>query len=138
MLISVHSRQILGVAACLLASACSGTTNWHSSKPAPIVLKAVSSFIAANGPAGVRFTVVDSAGNPVAEAAVPVDSTRLGQLSDKAGLVDIAPIPPGTYGLRVSKVGYRDVLITDVKVIEGHTTLLEPVRLTSTPVQLVF
>jgi hypothetical protein len=55
----------------------------------------------------VTGTVRDAAtGEPVVGATVSLDGTRLGAISGDSGQYGIADVPPGTYTVRVRRLGY--------------------------------
>ncbi len=71
----------------------------------------------------IRGRVIDeSTGAALVGANVIVVGTTLGAATDKQGDYYILQIPPGIYELRILMMGYRDVIVTDVKIISDHTT----------------
>ena len=65
-----------------------------------------------------------STGEPLYLVNVILVDTRLGASTDLEGYYTILNIPPGTYTVRASMLGYADVRITDVKVSIDFTTTL--------------
>lgn len=68
--------------------------------------------------------IVDPAGEPVVGAIVQIDGTTLGAAADLDGDYTILQIPPGTYRVRVSAVGYGAVTVEGVRVASNQTTTL--------------
>lgn len=63
-------------------------------------------------------------GEPLIGANVIVLGTSLGAATDLEGHFTILYVPPGTYNVQISSVGYRKVLIRDVRVYIDQTTNL--------------
>ena len=73
----------------------------------------------------IKGRVVDeSTGSALVGANVIVVGTTLGAATDLQGAYYILQVPPGIYQLRILMMGYRDVRVTDVKVMIDHTTPL--------------
>lgn len=66
----------------------------------------------------------ESTGSALVGANVIVVGTTLGAATDMQGEYYILQVPPGIYQLRILMMGYRDVRVTDVKVMTDHTTPL--------------
>jgi hypothetical protein len=65
----------------------------------------------------IAGTVIDkSTGDPLPGANVTLVGTMLGSAADVSGNYTILNVPPGTYELKVSVIGYTVVIITDVRV----------------------
>lgn len=75
----------------------------------------------------IRGTVADSAGNPLANAAVSVEGTTLRASSGAAGDYEIRGVPAGVQTVRVRLIGYRSesaqVTVTDTDVVTEDFTL---------------
>jgi hypothetical protein len=72
-----------------------------------LVISAPSSFGAPDA-GRVRGTVTDSTnGQPIPYANVTLKGTSLGASANSAGFYHISSVPPGTYTLMISQVGYR-------------------------------
>jgi outer membrane receptor protein involved in Fe transport len=70
--------------------------------------------------------VVDKeTGEPLIAANVLIVGTPLGAATDREGDYYIINIPPGTYSIRVSYMGYRAEVRTDVLVLVDKTTTLD-------------
>ena len=64
-------------------------------------------------------------GEPLAGVNVFLEGTSLGAASDIDGSYFILNIPPGTYNLKASYVGYAELTLTDVRVQIDLTTRLD-------------
>ncbi|MBI4429460.1 MAG: carboxypeptidase regulatory-like domain-containing protein, partial [Ignavibacteriales bacterium] len=58
-------------------------------------------------------------------ANIIVVGTTMGATTDPEGEYFIANIPPGVYSVKASYIGYRDVMVTDVRVHIDQTTELK-------------
>ncbi|HLA64198.1 MAG TPA: TonB-dependent receptor, partial [Rhodothermales bacterium] len=74
-----------------------------------------------------KFTghVLDEAGQPLVGATVFVVGTELGAAVDMNGEYVILRIPPGTFTVRVSSVGFQTQMIEGVRSISNQTTTLD-------------
>ncbi|MCX7985107.1 MAG: TonB-dependent receptor [Bacteroidetes bacterium] len=63
-------------------------------------------------------------GEPLIGANVMVIGTSLGAATDIEGRFTILYIPPGTYNVQVSCIGYRKLVIKDVRVFIDQTTTI--------------
>lgn len=70
----------------------------------------------------ISGTVLDESGHPLIGAAVMIEGTSMGGMTDSQGQVILADIPVGTYAVRASFVGYRPVVLTDVVVRSARST----------------
>jgi len=91
----------------------------------------------------IRGVVSDKQGNPVISADVYLEGTMLGSSTDRDGTYFIQNVPPGTYTLVASYLGYKTVKQT-VEVTAGKTVtqnftlipdalLMDAVVITGTP-----
>jgi hypothetical protein len=64
----------------------------------------------------------NSTGEPLIGANVIIQGTTLGAVADRSGKLIIINIPPGTYSVKVSFIGYETVLFENVKIIVDQTT----------------
>jgi len=69
--------------------------------------------------------VRDQNKSPLPGATVAVLNQPFGAISDATGLYNIINVPPGTYSLRVTFIGYESLTIEDVNVSADHTTDVE-------------
>lgn len=69
--------------------------------------------------------VVDPKGQPLTGANVIVPEARKGAATDADGYYNILDVPPGTYVVKVSLIGYQTVTIEDVSVSSDVTTRLD-------------
>ena len=71
----------------------------------------------------ITGVVVDKAtGEPLPGVNVIVEGTFLGASTDIDGVYFIVNVPPGTYNLEVSYVGYQPVKLQDVRIQADLTT----------------
>ena len=68
--------------------------------------------------------ILDSKKEPVVGANILITGTTLGAATDTEGFYVILNIPPGTYQLRVSSIGFATQLIKGVLVSSGQTTTI--------------
>lgn len=72
----------------------------------------------------ISGTITDqNTSSPVVGAAVQIDGTKLGAISDFNGFYQINNVPDGTYKLRVTSIEYNTVVVEDVKVGKGPIKL---------------
>lgn len=78
---------------------------------------------AAAGDGKISGIVTDSqSGDPLVSASIVLEGTRLGTVSDDKGRYFILNVPPGSYTLRVSYVGYAALVVEQVRVSGDLTT----------------
>ncbi|MCI0705913.1 MAG: TonB-dependent receptor [Ignavibacteriae bacterium] len=83
----------------------------------------------------LRGTVTDSqSGEPLIGANVIIDGTSLGSSSDINGEYIILGVPPGSYTVKASYIGYAPVTISNVRVNSNITTT-QDFQLSSTAIQ---
>jgi len=71
----------------------------------------------------IAGVIVDaSTGEPLPGANVMIEGTDRGAACDVDGYYYISRLDPGTYRVQARMIGYTSVIITDVRVISGHTT----------------
>jgi len=82
-----------------------------------------ASFMAFSQGGTLKGTIIDNDSKepiPFANIVLEVGGTMVGGTSsDFDGNYTIKPIPPGTYDLKASSVGFQPVLITGVIINEG-------------------
>jgi hypothetical protein len=66
----------------------------------------------------------NSTGEPLIGANIIIQGTTLGAVADRSGRFIIINIPPGTYSVKVSFIGYETVLFEEVKINVDQTTQL--------------
>jgi outer membrane receptor protein involved in Fe transport len=71
------------------------------------------------------YIVDKETGEPLAGANIVVQSTSLGASVDLNGRFTILEVPPGTYTVQISYVGYRTIIMNDVRVLIDQTTRLD-------------
>jgi outer membrane receptor protein involved in Fe transport len=79
--------------------------------------------------------VLDATKQPVAGANVAVPAARTGAVTEADGRYVIVNLPSGQYDVRVSLLGYQQVLVQGAVISADNTTTLD-VTLKETPVQL--
>ena len=89
-----------------------------------IALTAVAGWGAVTG--AISGTVTDAATGAVLSGAnVGVVGSELARVTDARGRFVIANLPPGSWNVRVSLIGYTDAEVTDIAVVQGETTTLK-------------
>ncbi|CAN5206842.1 carboxypeptidase-like regulatory domain-containing protein [soil metagenome] len=74
----------------------------------------------------LRGRVVDKESKyPLAGATVRVEDALLGGLTDTSGVYRIATVPVGRRTVRITLVGYKDVLLNNIIVDAGRETILD-------------
>lgn len=82
-----------------------------------------SSAFAATGT--ITGTVVNESGDPEGFATVLLDGTSLGAQTNASGEFTIKNVPPGTYTLKVIKMGFDQQRRENVSVVSGETVTLK-------------
>lgn len=83
----------------------------------------------------IAGTVTGQDGQPVSGAYVLVLGTRHGALTDQQGNFAIANVAAGTYTVRVTHIGFKEALVTEVAVQAGMEARIAP-ALAPNPVAL--
>lgn len=84
----------------------------------------------------LRGRVVDKeSGEPLIGASVALVGTNFGAATDVNGDYVILNVPPGTYSIKTSFVGYADVTISNVRINSGITTT-QDIQMSSSSVQV--
>lgn len=95
---------------------------------APILLLALALTVPLwSGTTGkIAGTVIDKATNESLPGAnIVVVGTTLGAVTDLKGNFTILEVPPGTYNVQISFIGYRKVTISDVRVYIDQTARVD-------------
>jgi hypothetical protein len=91
-------------------------------------------YAVAQNPGSVSGTVKDSQnGEPLPGANISLTGTGLGAISDMSGRFSIKNVPPGSYTLRVTYVGYRPASLT--VAVAGSTEVRKDFRLTAVAIE---
>ena len=85
-----------------------------------IVLVSQFSFAGTTGKLAGRVTAKES-GEPLIGANVMIEGSVLGAATDLDGNFYILQIPPGTYSIRFSMIGYQSLVINDVRMMVDLT-----------------
>jgi hypothetical protein len=86
------------------------------------VLLLLPSILYAGNTGKIAGTIVDEKHEPLPFAHVQLVGTQLGGTSDNEGKYFIINIPPGTYTLKTTFVGYTSTIISGVQVSVDRTT----------------
>jgi hypothetical protein len=83
----------------------------------------------------ITGTITDKeTGEALIGANVIVVGTSFGAASDVNGEFIVRQVPPGTYSVKASYIGYQDVVVSNVRVVAGLTAA-EDFQLSSTKIQ---
>ena len=72
----------------------------------------------------IAGTVADNKGDPLPGANVVLIGTQRGSATDLEGNYYILSVPPGSYSVSATMMGYQKVIKTEVLVQAGRTTLI--------------
>ena len=100
-----------------------------------LVLLSLPSLLFAQTTGKISGSVVDDKNQPIPGANVVIEGTSMGAATDPEGKFFIINIPPETYSLKASAVGFAPQKMANVKVIGGLTTRVD-FRLRSSDVQM--
>ncbi|MBN1783239.1 TonB-dependent receptor [bacterium] len=74
----------------------------------------------------IAGTVIDKqTGDPLVGANIVIQGTQLGAAADLNGQYTILHVPPGTYDVSISVMGYSRINITDVRVLIDQTARVD-------------
>jgi hypothetical protein len=89
-----------------------------------LIVAAVAPAFAGDGK--ITGTVKDSqTGEALISASIVLEGTQLGTVSDDKGRYFILNVPPGTYTLRATYVGYASVKVEEIRVSGDLTTTVD-------------
>jgi len=90
-----------------------------------LTLVVLSTLVAFAGNGKITGVVKDAAsGEPVVGANVVIEGTTLGAAADEKGVYYILNVPPGTYNVIVSSVGYARAITRNVRVSSDQIVTL--------------
>lgn len=78
---------------------------------------------------GVIYDQITGTPVPGANVYVVIGGQPTGATSDVNGTYTLKPLPPGTYTLNVSYMGYQDVKVTGVQVVPNEITFMANIQL---------
>jgi hypothetical protein len=88
-----------------------------------LILFAVDSVLIAGTTGKIAGTIKDSKSNEsLAGANILIEGTIYGAAADNEGRFIILSVPPGTYSLKATMMGYKTTIMTDVRVKIDQTT----------------
>ncbi|MBI1938597.1 MAG: TonB-dependent receptor [Ignavibacteriales bacterium] len=99
-----------------------------------LILVQINLFAGITGKLAGKITDAQT-GEALAGANILIIGTNLGAAADEEGKYVILNIPPGTYQVKVSFIGYEQITISQVKIIADQTTSL-PVQLNQGSVEV--
>ncbi len=101
-----------------------------------LVLLLIPVFVFAQSPGKIAGVVTDkSTGEPLPGVNVILEGTTLGSSTDIDGYYVVLNVPVGVYNLRANYIGYKDVVVQDVRVSASITTEVN-FQLTPTTLEL--
>ncbi len=105
--------------------------------PAALLLALALSHAMLASPTGkIAGMVTDAVNNaPLPGVNILIVGTTQGAASDLDGNYFIANVSPGTYNLRATMIGYRDVVVTDVRVAIDGTAIVD-IRMEETVLEI--
>ncbi len=98
---------------------------WTAALVAVCCLVFVAPTLQAGTTGSIAGTVTDQEGRPVVAATVQVVGLRLGAYANAQGEFTILNLPPGTYDVKASRLGFNPVTITGVLVSADKTMRIE-------------
>jgi len=91
----------------------------------------ITAKLFADNTATLKGTVTDaSTGAPLQNANIVLEGTGLGGAADAEGRFIITDIEPGTYIMKVTRIGYEPVLLKDIRLGAGDSKILD-IKLTA-------
>ncbi len=110
-----------------------------SNKYILIIFLSVFSFISANSQTGIiKGVVLDSTMNEtIVGAQIFIEEKQMGAYSDLDGSFKIAGLTSGKYSVKVSFIGFKTKLFSDVTVKDGFETSLDTIYMTTGDLKVI-
>ncbi|GGB20769.1 hypothetical protein GCM10011511_50660 [Puia dinghuensis] len=91
-----------------------------------IFLTLMAASLAAQQPGAIKGRVIEqSTKEPVAGATITIKETGLAVVADSTGNFFINDLPPGSYSLLITHVGFQEKQLTEIPVTKGKTFTFE-------------
>jgi hypothetical protein len=91
-----------------------------------LLCSSVAALAQADIPASITGKVIDAATKePLVGATVRLPGTGYGGVTDRQGAFSIRGVPPGTYRVQISSIGYETMVMTDVIVTNVRPAAIE-------------
>lgn len=88
-----------------------------------MILLVVQAGVAGNGK--ISGSVKSASGEPAVGANITLEGTALGASADASGRYFVLNVPPGTYRVRASGVGFAPKVVADVRVASDQTVTID-------------
>jgi hypothetical protein len=73
----------------------------------------------------LKATVLESGSNaPVEFANVLIEGTTTGGVTDEKGQVEVKDIPPGTYNIKISSIGFQPKTVFEIEITKGKPAVI--------------
>ncbi len=73
----------------------------------------------------LKATITESGSNaPIEFANVLVEGTTNGGITDEKGFVEVTDIPPGTYNIKISCIGYHPKTVFEIEITKGKPAVI--------------
>ena len=68
--------------------------------------------------------ILDKKGEPLLAANILIVGSSMGAMTDLEGYFVVINVPPGTYDVRISSIGYQTKIVQQLRISAGQTTTL--------------